>query len=138
MYGCFNAYLVYGWKEGNVNNQIDDKWLNENEIEGYSTDIKRLHAGEFVYGISCGVNPTGPPAIDTAEMEKVQKAYAKVVQHDKKKRKETCPLGYYLAVRGEYSSEHGTYFPGKHNTGKPASYKPRHGFPEATLGYPRD
>lgn len=85
MYGCSQCRIVYGWYE--FNNVICDKWLTENGIGLYTTEVIKFHAGGAVYGIPCEFDhKTGKAIVTEEEKEIVEKAYNKFMKYYKKYR----------------------------------------------------
>ena len=104
MHGCYNAYVVYGWREGDRDNSIEDDWLSDHGIEGFAGDIVREHAGEFVYGLECKLDKTtGLARIDAKAKRLVEAAY--------RLSGSSSTLQYHTAMRGDYNVNHDIYVP---------------------------
>lgn len=105
MHTCFDAYIVYGFSEGNREDVLDATWLYDNfpEIYIYALDVVKGHLGEACYGITCGLNvETGEIIIEPDSKEKVKKFYDKFVKLYPEKQ---VQLGYYRALQGDYDKE---------------------------------
>ena len=112
MYGCYNGFLVYGFKENQENFLLDPEWLEEHYpgMNSYATDIIRNYAGgNMIYGIICKVDrETGRPLIGQSMKELVKKLHDHFLK-SKNVTSENVPVGYYIAVSGDYEIEHSLY-----------------------------
>jgi hypothetical protein len=108
MHYCYDALIIYGWSEGNRDSIICEEWLDNNNISSHALDIVEHQLGEAVYGLPFPINlATGGPIL-SATQEHVNEAYrrfkAKFPEHD-------SPLGFYLAMSGDYDIPQYTYNP---------------------------
>lgn len=110
MYGTADAFIVYGWKEDDLET-INDEWLREEGIELYTTGQVRTQSGPAVYGISCEVDPsTGKATICAEDKEMVEKAHAKA---ELSKKKAVGGLKFQVAIIGDFEwTRHSRYNPG--------------------------
>lgn len=111
MYGCSNAYMIFGCNENNRERVIDNNWLYRHwqDIHVYALDVVRNCLGEACYGIRCSIDiNTGNSFICDEDKQIVQDFFEKFITyngHDTGSR-----LGYYLCVSGDYTDEqHNTY-----------------------------
>ena len=113
MYGCFDAYVVYGVADGTRHRVLDRKWLEENypEFGVYALDVVRLHMGEACYGVKCKVSRTIGVFDPTEETKKqVQELYDMLVDYDDEE--SNVRMGYFEVISGDYDkSEHEVYTP---------------------------
>jgi hypothetical protein len=64
MFGCFEPFLVYGWRQNDNRNSIADEWLSDNGVTGYALEIIRNHVVKCVYGVACDMDETtGIPTV---------------------------------------------------------------------------
>src|SRR5271163_3030582 len=89
MYGCFNSYIIYGWKEGNRDSAIDPEWFYDYCPDGivqvYASDVIRNHIVEAIYGAVCQIDPdTGQLIISDDYKSTVNYLYLKVIESLKK------------------------------------------------------
>ncbi len=107
-YACVDPLIIYGWSEGNRDTCICYEWIEEHNIEQYALDVVRGYMGEAVYGLPCPISlDTGLPVISEEDRALVQQAYKDyLLSHP-----EADPLGFYLAVAGDYESDHAVYNP---------------------------
>ena len=110
MFGCFDSYLVYGFKEGNRDESIDYDWLYDNwpYINKYAIDVVRCYLGEAAYGIACKIDDTGKINISEEDKKTVELFYKEVKEY-KKNNDNLSELGFFTAMTGDYSSEHDIY-----------------------------
>ncbi len=107
MYGCSEPHLIYGWRQNDDENSIANEWLWKNNVKGYTVEIVRNHAVEFVYGVKCDVDETtGIPTVSDRAKANVQKAHAKSGSTEK--------IGFFLAMSGDFDSQHKDFTPGEH------------------------
>ncbi len=111
MHTWFDPLLIYGWREGNRDGKICEEWLEEHNMKEYALDVVRGYLGEAVYGLPCQINEdTGLPIISDEDRLQVQKAYQAFTENDTPS--EQAPkLGFYIALTGDYMSEHYLYRP---------------------------
>jgi hypothetical protein len=113
MYGCFDAYVVYGVADGTRHRVLDRKWLEENypEFGVYALDVVRLHLGEACYGVQCKVSRTLGVFDPTEETRKqVQELYDMLVDYDDGD--SNMRMGYFEVISGDYEkSQHEVYTP---------------------------
>lgn len=115
MYGCSDAFLVYGFNIGGREYIIDYDYLYEvfPGISEYATDVIRNYLGEAIYGISCELdNETGQAIISDDKKVKVKSLYNKYVEYlgkklsqkDFEKKIKDIHLCFHLAVSGDYET----------------------------------
>jgi len=105
MHGCYYPHIVFGWREGNDCNCLDEDWLDEMQISWYCRETIRNHAVEIVYGAPCVLNEeTGEVVVSDEDLDLVRQAHARA--------QAASPLGYYRALSGDaYLGQHTKYFP---------------------------
>jgi len=113
MYGCFDAYVVYGVADGTRNRVLDHKWLEQNypEFGVYALDVVRMRMGEACYGVKCKVSRTFGMFVPTEETKnKVKELFDKLVEYDGEDN--NVRMGYFEVISGDYEkSEHEVYRP---------------------------
>jgi hypothetical protein len=111
MYGCFDAYVVYGVADGTRHRLLDRSWLEEHypEFGTYALDVVRNHIGEACYGVKCVVSRTLGVFDPTEETKKkAQELYEKLVEYDAGEN--NVRLGFFNVISGDYDkSEHEKY-----------------------------
>ncbi len=102
MHGCYDAVMIYGFKEGNSTKHIDYDYLEEHGIEMYAVNVVRDYMDEAAYGIQCEFCEYTCRIISPSEEErkKVEELYAKFMEYHDGNR--DSKLGYYLVVSGDY------------------------------------
>lgn len=114
MYGCYNAYLVYGIQDNNLNMILDESILEEYEVHDigvYASEVVRCTMCMPIYGYSVGIDVTGRPRqIPESVKEALQELYERMMVFHEQNGSETPTLGYFMAVGGEYEKEHSPYF----------------------------
>lgn len=109
MYGEYDAYLIYGWRQGDNMKAIDYHWLHENGVDQFAKGIVRNHVTEFLYGVKCHLNKkTGRPKMSKSNKKLVKKAHAKSGSKAK--------LGFFTGMLGDLESEHDVYIPNASKT----------------------
>lgn len=110
MYGCFDAYLVYGVADGTRHRVLDAEWLEENypEFRVYALDVVRMHMGEACYGVRCSVSRSLGVFEPTEEtIKQVEELYEKLVDEGNG---EDVRMGYFNVISGDYDkSQHEEY-----------------------------
>jgi hypothetical protein len=110
MYGCFDAYVVYGVADGTRHRVLDGSWLEENfpEFRVYALDVVRNHMGEACYGVKCVVSRSLGMFDPTEEAKKqVQELYEKLLEEGGG---ENVRIGYFNVISGDYDKyEHDKY-----------------------------
>lgn len=115
MYGCYDAYIVYGICEGNSHLMLDSEILEELEeynIHMYATEVIRNHMCEAVYGYYVSVDMTTGTltAVPNKIKEVLEKLFDKLQAYHQDSKKPS--LGYFTVVGGNYDTkEHSTYKP---------------------------
>jgi hypothetical protein len=108
MYGCFDAYVVYGVADGTRYRLLD---LNDNypDFGTYAIDVVRNHMGEACYGVKCVVSRSLGMFEPTEETKKkVQELYDKLVEYDSGEN--NVRIGYFNVISGDYDkSDHEKY-----------------------------
>jgi len=107
MYGCFDAYVVYGVADGTRNRVLDRSWLEENypEFGVYALDVVRMHMGEACYGIKCQVSRIHGLVEPTEETKKqVQELFDKLVEYGEYD--SNVRMGYFEVISGDYDKSH--------------------------------
>lgn len=110
MYGCYDAYMVYGICEDSYNLRLDDADLEEYsqyDIYLYAREVVRNHMTQAVYGCTLSLNVMTGQLGEPLEIQKqaLQELYEKIsVFHDANGTKEPT-LGYFLVVGGDYNKE---------------------------------
>ncbi len=108
MYGCSDAYIIYGFTEGNRERHISEDALDKFEVNMYAIDVVRNCMGEAAYGITCEFDSrTGEvvkPSID--DKIKVHRLFDAYLKHNAVSE---CNLGYHLIVSGDYEIYHTSY-----------------------------
>lgn len=109
MYGCFDAYIVYGVADGTRHRLLDREWLEKNypEFGVYALGVVRMHMGEACYGVRCKVNRTFG-VFDPTEEQKMQ-AQTLYDQLVKEGGGENVRIGYFEVISGDYATEHKVY-----------------------------
>ena len=111
MYGCFDAYVVYGVADGTRHRVIERSWLEEHypEFGTYALDVVRNHMGEACYGVRCNVNRTLGVFDPTEETKKkAQELFDKLVEYDAGEN--NVRIGYFQVISGDYDkSDHEKY-----------------------------
>ena len=111
MYGCFDAYLIYGVADGTRHRVLSREWLEENypHFGIYALDVVRLHMGEACYGVKCSVSRSLGVFEPTEETKKqAQELYEKLVEEGDGD--ETVRIGYFNVISGDYDkSQHEEY-----------------------------
>ena len=77
MHSCYDAYLFYGFSEGNRDQILDSEWLYE-EYDGVisigALDVVKNYIGEACYGVYCSINQTtGKIEVDSEEKKLIEK-----------------------------------------------------------------
>lgn len=94
MYGCLDAFLIYGWCQNDRDNLIDSAWLEDNKVDAYAMDVVRNTAGEFIYGLPCDIDEeTGVLTISEEDKKCVEDAHTKSGSKEK--------LVFRLGMRGD-------------------------------------
>jgi hypothetical protein len=106
MYGCFDAYIVYGVADGTRHRVLDRTWLEENypEFGVYALDVVRMHMGEACYGVKLNVSRSlgvFEPSEETKEQ--VIKLYNALI---KEGGGENVRFGYFKVISGDYEKSH--------------------------------
>ena len=111
MYGCFDAYVVYGVADGTRHRVLERSWLEEHypEFATYALDVVRNHMGEACYGVRCKVNRTLGVFDPTEETKKkAQELFDKLVEYDAGEN--NVRIGYFNVISGDYDkSDHEKY-----------------------------
>lgn len=114
MYGCANAFVIYGWKEEDRDVVIDAKWLRANGIELFASDFVRNTAGNAIYGVRCDLDENGDAQVSKKLKNKVKKVRDKVVA--KSKGQTAVELQFHLGLTGDFDwSLHRKYTPESSN-----------------------
>lgn len=107
MYGCFDAYLVYGVADGTRHRVLSREWLEQNypDFGIYALDVVRMHMGEACYGVRCSVSRSLGVFEPTEETKKrAQELYEKLVEEG------DARIGYFNVISGDYDkSQHEQY-----------------------------
>ncbi len=110
MYGCFDAYLVYGVADGTRHRVLSREWLEENypDFRVYALDVVRMHMGEACYGVRCQVSMSYGMFEPTEEtIKQVEELYEKLVDEGNG---EDVRMGYFNVISGDYDkSQHEEY-----------------------------
>jgi hypothetical protein len=114
MYGCYDAYLIYGIRDNNTNLILDESILEEYEahdIGVYASEVVRCHMCMPIYGYSVGIDVTGQPRqVPDAVKQTLQDLYDRLTLFHEQNGSEKPTLGYFMAVCGDYEKEHSSYF----------------------------
>lgn len=108
--------VVYGWNESNSYYVIDEKWLKENGLNMYISNVENNFSENFTYGIECFINSqNGICYINESDEENVKNIYQKYYTFQKiiyNLDENNIPkIGYYLALKSNYKSYHIQYIP---------------------------
>lgn len=95
MYDCYDACVVYGWREGDNGRMIDYKWLCGHLIGNFAIDVANEHGGNFVYGKQCDID-------EVTGLVTISAAGKKLVENAHRQSGSEWTLGYYIAMRGDY------------------------------------
>ena len=113
MFGCYDSYIVYGFKEGNRDTMVDLEWLYDNwsDITIYAIDIVRCHLGQASYGIACKIDSTtGVVSIGENDKKYIELFYKRVKEYKKENGEDNLSeLGFFTALTGDYQTEQDTY-----------------------------
>ena len=116
MHGCFDALLVYGWKEAEEDRELDEEWLEAHGLRHFAESVVRHHKTTSIYGIEISLCPqTGNVVVPSNEdVSRVQSAYD-IYRSDRERGRMDEGLnegiGFFLAVSGQYLSEAIPYVP---------------------------
>lgn len=114
MYGCFDAYVVYGVMEGNLSEVLDEEWLESEypDMCTYASSVVRETMGSAVYGIALELDPTTGQAQATEEQKAtVQQLYTRICKYCQREGSTEPSIGYFLVVEGDYEKDHREYVP---------------------------
>lgn len=109
MYGCSDAYIIYGFIEGNIDKVISYDTLEQYNINLYAANIVRNYLCEAAYGVHCMFNNETGTVVAPSDEDKllVQTLYNKYAEYHGDKNKSV--LGYYLVVSGDFEVGHESY-----------------------------
>lgn len=114
MYGCYDAYLVYGIRDNNTTMILDESVLEEYEaydISMYASEVVRCHMCMPIYGYSVGIDPSGRPNTVPEAAEKVlRELFERMAAFHEQNGSVAPTLGYFMAIGGDYQKEHSPYF----------------------------
>jgi len=106
MYGCFDAYVVFGITDYDSERRVCENFLQEFKILQFAGEVVRNYAGFFVYGVRCKMDKTtGLLIIDDKEKVKVVAAHNSVSHMKTSSGKPQYHLGYFTAVTGDYETD---------------------------------
>ena len=114
MYGCFDPYIIYGFKELDTDTEISREYFEKKFEDSiacfriWASELIRLHACTAVYGVVAKLSSDGVCTVTDEEKQLVQKIYDEV-----SKKKQYGEIGFYLAISGDYESQHTRYNPDK-------------------------
>jgi hypothetical protein len=109
MYGCSDAYIIYGFLEDNREYHIDTDYLENYGVDMFAVDVVRNCLGEAAYGVRCDFDNSSGRVVQPSDSNKklVESLYEKFMQyHNHKKHSH---IGYYLVVSGDYETCHTPY-----------------------------
>ena len=103
MYGCFDPYIIYGFKEldTDTNTEISREYFEKKSEDSiayfriWASELIRLHACTAVYGVVAKLSSDGVCTVTDEQKKLVQKIYNEV-----SKKKQYGEIGFYLAIGG--------------------------------------
>lgn len=109
MYGCSDAYIIYGFLEDSREYHIDTDYLENYGVEMFAVDVVRDCLGEAAYGVRCDFDNRSGQVVCPSNTDKqnVNALYEKFMQYHNHKKHSY--IGYYLVVSGDYQMCHITY-----------------------------
>lgn len=114
MYGCFDAYVVYGVMEGDRSQILDQEWLESKYpyMNVFASDVVRNTMGNAVYGYSLDFDEaTGQSQPTDGQKEDVQQLYTFLCEYCRRENLTEPSMGYFLVVSGDYCQDHSEYVP---------------------------
>lgn len=108
MHGCSDAYVIYGFTEGNRERHISEDTLDKFGVNMYAIDVVRNCMGEAAYGIKCEFN-SGTGQVVQPSIDKKIKVHILFEAYLKHNAVSEGNLGYHLIVSGDYEIYHTSY-----------------------------
>ena len=110
MHTCFDAYIVYGFNEGNRDSIIEWAWAEENDFVVGALDIVRGYCGEACYGKYAEIGKEGQLVISSEDKKLVDDLFERFMkfknlplkQAEDESSFEYPTLGFHLIIKGDY------------------------------------
>ena len=112
MYGWFDPLVIYGFQELDGDSEISESYFQQkfpDSIDEFTIEASSLVRSQIckaVYGVHVVFTSGGVSKVTKKQKQLVQRIYNEV-----SKTKKYGAIGFHLAIRGDYQSEHVHYNP---------------------------